>query len=196
MPKLPQEWATLQVDGLHVRAAKAKDWTLTEDGQFSGRAVPFGTEAELFPGLFESFQRGAFAAQVKDPARVKICYRHGDIVGRAMELEERKDGLWVRGKIMPDPARPSAALALADLRDELLDELSIGFGEVRNGYTITEDSSGMHILHTRAALREVSVVPFGAYGRDARVTQVRDVVAAARDARIRELAESILALTV
>lgn len=190
---LPQ-LADFEVDGLQVRAAPAKDWELSDDGQFVGRAVPYDVEAELFPGLFESVARGAFAAQVKDPARVKICYRHGDVIGRAVQLEDREDGLWVRGQIIAHEDRPLARQAIQDLRDKLIDELSIGFQDVKDGTEVTEDSKGVHVRHNRAALREISVVPFGAFGRKAKVSKVRDEDSGARDARIVLLASQILAI--
>ena len=176
-------------DGLQVRAARG--FTLEDDGEFTGRAVPYGHPTELMPGLREVFRRGAFAAQVKDPGRVKIAYRHGDIIGRAVDLEEREDGLWLRGRIMAHDDRPLARQALADLRDGLIDELSVGFAPVKGGTTVTEDDLGVLWEQTRASLREVSVIPWGAYGRKAKVTAVRR-----ESDGVRVLAEQIAALRV
>jgi HK97 family phage prohead protease len=181
--------ADFESDGLQVRAASG--FTIEDDGEFTGRAVPYGKPADLMPGLREVFLPGAFAAQAKDPGRVKICYRHGEIVGRAVELDDRDDGLWVRGRIMAHDDRPLARQALADLRDDLVDELSVGFLPVRNGMTVTEDKNGTLWEHKRATLREISVVPWGAYGRNARVAAVR-----AEPDRMRVLLEQINALRV
>jgi len=161
----------LAADGLQVRAVSG--FTMGEDGEFTGRAVPYGQPAELMPGLREVFLPGAFASQVKDPGRVKIAYRHGEIIGRAVELEDRDDGLWVRGRIEDDADMPDARKALAQLRAGLVDELSVGFLPVRNGTTVSEDSGGTVWEHKRATLREISVVPWGAYGRKAKVAAVR-----------------------
>lgn len=158
-------------DGLQVRGASG--FTLAEDGEFTGRAVPYGQEAELMPGLREVFLPGAFAAQMKDPGRVKIAYRHGEIIGRAIALEDREDGLWLRGRISDDADLPDARKALAQLRAGLVDELSIGFMPVKNGTTISDSAAGTLWEHRRATLREVSVVPWGAYGRKAKVAAVR-----------------------
>jgi HK97 family phage prohead protease len=128
----------------------------------------------LWPGLRERFEPGAFAAQVKDPGRVKIAYRHGEIIGRAIDLDDRADGLWVRGRIFASDDRPVARQALADLRDGLIDELSVGFQQVKNGTEFRETDKGTLVVHQRAALREISTVPWGAYSRKATVTKVRE----------------------
>ncbi len=179
----------LAADGLQVRSAAG--FTMQDDGEFTGRAVPYGQVVELFPGLREKFLPGAFAAQVKDPGRVKIAYRHGEIIGRALELDDRDDGLWVRGHISDDADLPDARKALAQLRNRLVDELSVGFEPVKGGMTITEDDKGTLWEHKRAALREISVVPWGAYGRKARVSAVR-----AEPDQVRVLMEQIRALRV
>jgi uncharacterized protein len=179
----------LAVDGLQVRAAAG--FTLEDDGEFTGRAVPYGQETELAPGLREVFRPGAFAAQLKDPGRVKIAYRHGEIIGRAVDLEERDDGLWVRGRILAHDDRPLARQALADLRDGLIDELSVGFQPAKGGTTVTDGDKGTLWEHKRAALREISVVPWGAYGRKAKVLAVRS-----EPDRMRVLLEQINALRV
>ena len=178
-----------EADGLQVRAASG--FTIEEDGEFAGRAVPYGKPTELMPGLREVFLPGSFAAQTKDPGRVKIAYRHGEIIGRVVELDDRDDGLHVRGRILAHDDRPLARQALADLREGLVDELSVGFVPVRNGMTVTEDKSGTLWEHKRATLREISVVPWGAYGRNARVASVR-----AEPDRVRVLLEQIQSLRV
>lgn len=177
----------LAADGLQVRAAAG--FALDGDGEFTGRAVPYGLEVELFPGLREVFRRGAFAAQMKDPGRVKVAYRHGEIIGRAVELEERDDGLWVRGRISDDADLPDARKALAQLRSGLIDELSVGFQPIKGGMTVTDDDKGTLWEHKRAALREISVVPWGAYGRKAKVSAVRS-----EQDGVRVLLEQIAAL--
>jgi HK97 family phage prohead protease len=80
----------------------------------------------------------------------------------------------VRGRILASDDRPVARQALADLRDDLVDELSVGFQQVRNGTEVRNTDTGTLVVHKRAALREISVVPWGAYSRKATVTKVRD----------------------
>ena len=181
--------ADFECEGLQVRRAPASGFDLSDDGQFTGRAVPYGAPTELAPGLWEQFTRGAFAAQAKDPARVKIAHRHGEIIGRAMSLEERDDGLWVLGRIDTSGDIAEARTALAQLRGDLVDELSVGFQTVRNGTEVGDYKGGTLVTHHRAALREISVVPWGAYSRKATVKQVR------AEAAQSDLVAKILALT-
>jgi len=164
----------IAVDGWQVRAAPAASFTL-EDNEFYGRAVPYGEPVELWPGLREQFLTGAFAAAVKDPARVKVAYRHGEVVGHAAELVEKPDGLWIRGRIVVDDDLPDGRMALAQLRNRLADELSVGFQQVPKGTVVEDDEKGGTLVtHKRARLREVSIVPWGAFGRHAVVKKVRD----------------------
>ena len=183
--------AEFECEGLQVRRAAASGFDLSDDGQFTGRAVPDGAPAELGPGLWEQFTRGAVAAQAKDPARVKIAHRHGEIIGRAMSLEERDDGLYVLGRIDTSGDIAEARTALAQLRGELVDEMSVGFKTVRNGFIVEPYKGGTLVTHRRAALREISVVPWGAYGRKATVAAVRT-----QPDRWRVLLEKIEALRV
>ena len=182
----------LAADGLQVRAAAGAEFTLNDDGEFIGRAVPYETTVELAPSVREVFRAGAFAQQVKDPGRVKIAYRHGEIIGRAVELDDRDDGLWLRGRIEDHADLPEARKALAQLRAGLVDELSVGFVTVRSGTTITAGADGSTLYeHRRAALREISVVPWGVYGRRATVAKVR-----AQPDRVAVLAAQIAALRI
>lgn len=139
------------------------------DGRLSGRAVPYGHTVELLPGtLLERFEPGAFAPQLRDPSRVKICLEHGQVVGRARTLDEREDGLYFDGLVSDSPDIPEARRARALLGEELLDELSIGFATVAGGSTFeTQDDGSTLVRHHRARLLEVSLVPFGMYGREA-----------------------------
>jgi HK97 family phage prohead protease len=162
----------LEVDGLQVRAAAATDFSV-EDGVIKGRAVPYGVTVTLIPGLQERFEMGAFARQTKDPSRVKIMFGHGEVIGHATELEERQDGLWMEGRILRHDDVPEGRKALALLEAKVVDEMSVGFQQVRNGTEITETRNGTLVTHRRASLREISIVPFGAYSRGARVMSVR-----------------------
>lgn len=144
-----------------------------EDNEISGRAVPYGHIIQLAPKLYEQFERGAFSKQLKDPARVKICLEHGQVVGRANSLEERDDGLWFRGRVSDNPGIPEAARANALIHEDLVDELSIGFQTVRDGTRVSEFNDGTLYTHDRARLLEVSLVPWGAYGREATLSRAR-----------------------
>lgn len=152
------------------------DQVTADQGTIRGRAVPYGTTVELQPGLFERFRRGCFRDQCKDPARVRICLEHGQVIGRVDDLEERSDGLWFAGHLSDSPDIPEARKAAAMLADGLADELSVGFQTVRDGSTVTAaDDGSVTWEHRRARLAEISLVPWGAYGRSAVVTRARAV---------------------
>lgn len=165
-----------------------------EAGHLRGRAVPYGRVVQLTPGLVERFERGAFANAAKDPARVKICYEHGQVIGRMRSLEDRDDGHWIDGRISLSDKIPEAATARALLEEDppLVDELSVGFQTVKGGTKIDrlEDGTVMW-THTRARLLEVSLVPWGAYGRGATVSrsQLIDPAVELRQRRVREARE-------
>lgn len=160
------------------------------DGRIRGRAVPFGYTVELRPGLWERFERGAFTSQLKDPGRVKVCIEHGQVVGSASGLEERGDGLWFVGGISGNPAITEAGRARALLDEGLVDELSIGFRTVPGGTDVEQVDGGVLWRHRRAQLMEVSLVPWGVYGREATLARSRLIdpaaeLVAARRAQMR-----------
>lgn len=144
------------------------------DGRIAGRAVPYGVTIELMPGLFERFNEGTFSRQVKDPSRVKICLEHGEVVGKADMLEERADGLWFAGSVSASTDIPEARRARALLDEDLIDELSIGFQGVKDGTKSETREDGSTLWdHVRARLLEISLVPWGAYGRGATLSRSR-----------------------
>lgn len=164
-----------QFDGMQVRRAEIQK---VEERLIHLRAVPYDVETELFPGLFESFAPGAFAAQAKDPARVKLYHGHTDVgghtVGRAMKVEDRSDGVYVSARI----SETVAGNELYELlQDGTLDEASIEFWPIPKAMEVshTGDYEGTHIRHKRGRLLGVAIVPHGAYGRDAVVKSVRDL---------------------
>ena len=144
----------------------------TDDGLIRGRAVPLSKWVQLAPKLFERYEPGTFARQVKDPARVKLCLEHGQVVGKVDMLEERADGLYFEGRISASDDIPEARKARAMLADDLADELSVGWQSMVGGTDIETRADGTTTWrHRRARLMEISLVPWGAMGRDATVTR-------------------------
>ena len=137
------------------------------DGQLRGRAVPYGVTVELAPGLREVFRPGAFSRQARDPSRVKLCLSHGEVIGKVHELREEPDGLYFAAAVSTREHIPEARKALDLLADDLVDELSIGFNTVKGGTSYSSEGAGTLATHHRARLFEVSLVPWGAYGRGA-----------------------------
>lgn len=143
-----------------------------DGGLLRGRAVPYQHTVRLTPGLYERFTPGAFTRQLKDPGRVKICLEHGQVIGRMTDLEERDDGLHFTGRISMSDDIPEARKARAMLADDLADELSVGFQQVDGGSKHEQRPDGSVLwTHHRARLMEVSLVPWGVYGRGATVAR-------------------------
>jgi hypothetical protein len=145
-----------------------------EPGTIAGVAVRYGVDVPRGPRFAERVEAGAFAAQLVDPARVAILWQHdGDSpIGRASALVDSASELRFVGRISESADIPDARKALALLREGLIDEVSVGFewGKWREE---RDDETGVTtIVHTKSRLRELSVVTFGALGRDARVLSV------------------------
>ena len=154
---------------------RAKTGTGVEPGTIAGQAVPIGTEIDQ-GYIRHVIEPGCFAAQTKDPARVKIHWTHAgeNVIGHLTALEETAAGYDYAGRIIDKPAVPNGQLALELLRSGVVDEVSVGFEWIN--YTeelITEgDSSFWLVRHTKARLYHLAVVPDGAAGRDATVKTV------------------------
>lgn len=153
-----------------------------DDDELTGQAVPFGKLAELQPGLYERFERGVFSRQFSDPGRVKLCLEHGQMVGKCTELWETDEGMRFRAMISKSPGNTAAQNARSWLEDDLVDELSVGFNGVRGGMDVARRDDGSTLVtHKRARLLEISLVPWGVYGRDA--TLKRSVLVDPEDLR-------------
>lgn len=167
MTDLPEE-----LEGVQHRAAVIESVADDERREILMRAVPYDHEIELYPDFFEQFERGAFKAAAKDPARIKFFNGHGGpIVGQGFEVRDESDGVWVRVKV----SRTAAGDELMTLaRDKVLDEASIEFRAIPSDMEVTQDGEGrLHVLHKRAHLMGVALVPHGAYSRGATVASVR-----------------------
>jgi uncharacterized protein len=142
-----------------------------------GWAVPWDEPAEVHEHgrvYVERFQRGAFAQVVRSPAaRVKLCYLHGrdddhrrrDVIGVARLLEERDRGLWSELRVSRGPTGDEM---LELVRDGAVDGLSVSFYPVKN---LGDELTG-NVVRTEVRLREISLVPWGAYP-GAQVAEVR-----------------------
>lgn len=147
---------------LHVREA--------EDGtrEFTGIAVPWNKDAHIrdwFGDYFERFEPGA----VQDSDDALIFWRHDEPIGKLVRAENTDEGWKITGRLS---ATPRGEEAYQLLKDGVLTELSIGFfpQEWREA-----DEDGKRVLiRTKVLVREISLVPFGAFGQDATVSQVRE----------------------
>jgi HK97 family phage prohead protease len=143
-------------------------------GVISGIAVAYNVDVPRGPRLAERVAPGAFSAQVKAPNRVAVLWQHDtdSPIGRATKLTDSEEHLRFVAKISEHEDIPEARKALALLREGIVDEISVGFEWGTWTEQRDEASGRTTILHTKARLREFSVVTFGALGRDARVVSV------------------------
>lgn len=165
-------------DGPQWRAADVEHID-PEAGTVLVRAAPYGVEAQVGPNLWEQFHRGTFGAAAAAPHRVKLFVNHAPNavpVGRALSIEDRRDGVWAQLKFSNTAAATEARELAAD---GTLDQVSVEFRAIPEGYTWRNTRDGTHVKHTRAQLIGVALVPQGAYGDDAFVAQVRALDAAA-----------------
>lgn len=162
-----------------IKLASFVDMEFRADGpkrEFQGIAVPWDVEIDVDGWAFEVWRGGAFNHQLRAARRVKVGLDHiplgGDLVGSLREMRNDTKGLFVRGKITEGVPEGDKAMAL--MSDQSLDELSIGFYRVPGGDSVTRKADGRPLYEMRKAdLFEVALVPFGAYGRKAKVDEVR-----------------------
>lgn len=157
---------SFELEGMEplVRSAGGDGRTVT------GIAVPYGVDQEIYPGLIERFEQGAFAHQIRAMHRVPFMLNHrmqgGTPIGRLMDgCEETRRGLRVNMRVSQIQQGEDALTLIAD---EVLRELSVGF-YMRN----KPKMDGNVTVITRADLTEVALVVRGAYGPGAKVTGVR-----------------------
>src|SRR5207237_8663270 len=94
-----------------------------DQGTFTGRASVYG----VLDAHNDIVMPGAFTETiVANGGEVKILSQHdpANVIGKAL-LEDRRDGLWVRGKLVL--ALPDAFNAYLRMRNGLIDSLSIGY---------------------------------------------------------------------
>lgn len=153
-------------DRFTTLAAKVED---VKDGIITGIAAAYDVKIARGENLFEMLSPGTFAAQVKDPARVPILFQHDDDspIGRVRTLEDSPERLRFSAKISQDERIPDATKATAMLEEGIIDEMSVGFAWGK--WEQVKDESGLTIVHIRSRLKEISLVTFGALGRQARV---------------------------
>lgn len=134
-----------------------------DPGQIEGIGVPWGEIANI--GYFtESIARGA----VQDSDSAQIWWRHVEPIGKLQEHRDTDEGWWIRGGLS-DTVLGRDARTL--VRDGVVTGLSIGFEP--DEYEVREDETGTHITHTKIRVREISLVPMGAYP-GAQITNVRE----------------------
>lgn len=132
-----------------------------------GLAVPYERDAEIGGNYVERIARDAVG---DDSNTALLFWRHSEPIGRLIEAKSTDDGWEIRARIS-ETAVGNDALTL--VRDGVATQLSIGFEALEDAIETRED--GMTVItRKRIAVREVSIVPFGAYADGASITEVRE----------------------
>lgn len=132
--------------GVCLRAAEEGDGRTLE-----GVAVPFGQIIDTWDGA-ETFDSSCVFDGLDS---AKLCYQHGELIGRITDADSQADGLHITARIS-DTQLGRDVVAL--LRDGALDSLSVGFIPVES----ETDKEG--VTHRRRVrLLETSVVSWPAY---------------------------------
>ncbi|MBD8466795.1 HK97 family phage prohead protease [Plantibacter sp. CFBP 8798] len=139
----------------------------TEKREIKGTAVPFNSDANIGDYYVERFAPGA----VQDSQGALLYWRHSEPIGKLTASGDSEAGWDITARVS-ETTLGNDALTLA--RDGVVTQLSVGFE--RGGEYTTEEREGdvPIITRTKVKVREVSLVPFGAYSDKAKVTEVRE----------------------
>ena len=155
----------------------------------SGYAIQWNRPA-VIGGLFEErFARGAFDKSLYQNPDVVALWAHdtGRPLGRVSNgtLELRPDSIGLWHSLTPNRESPLGQEAIATVGVGTVDEVSVGFSSLVEEWDDRGDMPAR--LITEARLHEISLVLWGAYGKDTSAQLSRANAAARR--RVAERAE-------
>lgn len=141
----------------------------TEKGIVRGVAVPYDSPVRIREWWGDEYEEQFARGSVDDDGALAF-WRHDQPIGKLISAVDGDTGREVSLQI----SRTSlGADALTLARDGVVSQLSVGF-EPGGDYEVTErDGDVPLITRTKVRVREISLVPFGAYGDGAAVTEVR-----------------------
>lgn len=139
--------------------------SVTSDGEFEGYASMFGV-VDLGDDVVV---RGAFTKSLNSGRKVKLLWQHDthSPIGAWVSIAEDERGLFVKGKLLGEVQKGREALAL--MRADVIDSMSIGFRTIHSEFT----DDGVRKL-TEVELHEISLVTFPMLP-DAKVTDVKAI---------------------
>lgn len=154
-----------------------------------GILVPYGIDQRIDEELIERFEPGVCAHQFNSAHRIGLLHMHSNTpgftpLGRCMELRESAAGLYGELRVAPGTLGDHF-LSLAKEGD--LRQWSVGFIPERSR------TEGRVTIRAKATVKEVALVPEGAYGELASVGAVRSATplpVLARDVLIAKLPKS------
>lgn len=160
----------LAFDGISEANAKAKSRLprALEENEFGGLASAFNVKIDAWmPSYIEP---GAFKHTLADPterSRVKVLYQHYQPLGKPKFMEEVQEGLLVIGAVSQTQLGKDV---ITHIRDEVIDEMSIGFDPVEFVFRENPEKELSRYI-SKVRLWEFSPVTFGA-NRGAKITDV------------------------
>lgn len=165
---------------MNERAVFTAEIRVSDDGDgrtVTGIAMPWDEVSSNTPHRGgEVFRRGAFKRSLEHHTRAgrlpRLMYAHNGEsrpVGLPLKVEETDPGLYVEYRMVNTPA---ADAALLEVREGVLDALSVGFTAVQAPH----NRRGVREVR-EARLNEVSLVSMPAY-ENARVLALREIAAA------------------
>lgn len=164
---LPERFNSVQHREASVETVDVDDAT----GQIRFRAVPYETETQLGPELFEVFTRGAFANAVNAPSRFRLFHEHrGPLVGAGTSAEDLADGFYVTARFASTAAAQDARSLVMD---GFLDSVSVEFRVMEKFVKALRRATGVLVRHDRAHALGAAIVAYPAYA-EASVISVRD----------------------
>ncbi|MBZ4485993.1 HK97 family phage prohead protease [Microbacterium sp. cx-55] len=151
--------------------------------EIRGIAVPFQKDANIAGAYIERFAKGA----VQDSDSALLYWRHADPIGAIKSAQDTADGWEIVARVS-ETAQGNDALTLA--RDGVVVQLSVGF-EPGGEYEVEEREDDLPVItRTKVRVREVSLVPFGAYGANATISEVRAASSVTPNERTSEMPEA------
>lgn len=160
------------ISALSLSPAFALDVKADATGEIEGMASPFGGAPDSYGDIVEP---GAYAASLASHAKAgtapAMLWAHDQSrpVGRWLEMQERQDGLHVRGRL--NLKTQAGQEAYEHVRGGDLDGLSIGYTIAPGGASV--DRQGVRTLKA-VTLHEVSLVTLPA-ASTARVRRVKSI---------------------
>lgn len=168
------------ISGFQTRTIQS-DFRATENETepiVEGYFAVFDSETELFPGIFETIDRGAFAGTLDDDVRALVNHDTNLVLGRnkAGTLELRTDAHGLYGRIKINAKDTDAMNLYHRVARGDVSQCSFGFQILQEDADFRDDGTS-HFKVERVKLWEVSPCTFPAYedtGIKARAAQVEE----------------------
>lgn len=143
-----------------------------------GHFAVFDVETQLYPGVFETIDRGAFDGALLDDIRALVNHDTTLVLGRnkAGTLELNTDDIGLYGLIKVNPLDTDAMNLYHRVQRKDVTQCSFGF-EILDEDSEYRDDGSAHFKIKKVRLYEVSVCTFPAYpetGVSARMAQIEE----------------------